>query len=272
MKRRSIGIGDLALAFFIFLWVAPVLWLGVTSLKTEQDVVVDRLALFTKAPTLVNYASAFGKTEIGRWLLNSAIIATVTTILTVAIDSMIAYALSRIPFRGRKALFLFVLAGMMVPSEALIIQLYLEFNALGLINTLTAAILPRLALPVGVFILTQFFKGIPAALEEAAYIDGAGRLRVFADVILPCGKAALVTVMILSFITAWNDFLWPLVVASDSIKYTITVGIANFQGTHGTQYSLIMAGALIASLPQIILFLAFRDQIVKGIAMTGIKG
>jgi multiple sugar transport system permease protein/raffinose/stachyose/melibiose transport system permease protein len=184
---------------------------------------------------------------------------------------MIAYALARIPFRGSSALFIFVLAGMMVPFEALIIQLYLEFNALGLINTFAAIVLPRLAMPIGVFILTQFFKEIPLALEEAAYIDGAGRWTIFTSIVIPNGKSALVTVMILSFINAWNDFLWPLVVASDSVKYTITVGIANFQGTHGTEYSLIMAGAVVASLPLIVLFLAFRDQIVKGIALTGMK-
>jgi len=270
MRRRTIA--SISIAFVAALWLAPTLWLAVTSLKTEKDVIVDHPAIFTTMPTVANYLHAFGKTGIARWLLNSLVVSVVATGLTLALDSTIAYAIARIRFRGGKALFLFVLAGMMVPFEALIIQLYLEFNALGLINTLAAVIIPRLALPIGVFILVQFFKDIPAALEEAAYMDGAGRWRIFLSIILPLGKAALVTVTILSFITAWNDFLWPLVAVSDSDKYTITVGIANFQGTHGTEYSLIMAGALIASAPQIALFLGFRDQIVKGIAMTGIKG
>jgi multiple sugar transport system permease protein/raffinose/stachyose/melibiose transport system permease protein len=267
-KRRLF---DILITLLLVLWIAPTIWLGATSLKSEKNVVTDRLSLFFSTPTLANYSKAFGSTEIVRWLLNSVIVSVVSTILTLVIDSMIAYALARIPFRGRQALFIFVLAGMMVPFEALIIQLYLEFNALGLINTLAAIVLPRLAMPIGVFILTQFFKEIPVALEEAAYIDGAGRWKIFTSIVIPNGKSALVTVMILSFINAWNDFLWPLVVASDSVKYTITVGIANFQGTHGTEYSLIMAGAVVASLPLIVLFLAFRDQIVKGIAMTGMK-
>jgi len=232
----------------------------------------EGLSLFPSMPTFENYAKAFEKTQIGIWLLNSLIVSTVTMGLTVIIDAMMAYALSRIDFRGRKALLIFVIAGMMVPFEAIIIQLYILFNKLGLINTLTAIILPRLALPIGVFILTQFFKGIPVAIEEAAYIDGASRFLIFRKIILPLGKAAIVTVMILSFINAWNDFLWPLIVASDSIKYTVTVGIANFQGTHGTEYSLIMSGAAIASLPLIVVFLVFREHIVQGIAMTGIKG
>jgi ABC-type glycerol-3-phosphate transport system permease component len=270
MRRRTIV--SISIALVAALWLAPTLWLAVTSLKSEKDVIVDHPAIFTTMPTLINYAHAFGKTGIARWLLNSLIVSVVATGLTLALDSTIAYAIARIRFRGNKALLIFVLAGMMVPFEALIIQLYLEFNALGLIDTLAAVIIPRLSLPIGVFILVQFFKDIPAALEEAAYMDGAGRWRIFRSIILPLGKAALVTVTILSFITAWNDFLWPLVAVSDSAKYTITVGIANFQGTHGTEYSLIMAGALIASAPQIALFLGFRDQIVKGIAMTGIKG
>ncbi|MGA2547214.1 MAG: carbohydrate ABC transporter permease [Rectinemataceae bacterium] len=260
------------LVTILFIWMVPTLWLAVTSLKAEKDVVTDTLTFFSTIPTLTNYAKAFGKTGIATWLLNSAIVSSVTMLFTLALDSLIAFALARIRFRGRNALFIFVLAGMMVPFEAIIIQLYLLFNALGLINTLSAIIIPRLALPIGVFILVQFFKGIPVALEEAAYMDGASRFKIFLAIILPLGKSALVTVMILSFINGWNDFLWPLVVASDSLKYTVTVGIANFQGTHGTEYSLIMAGAVIASAPQIAMFLFFREHIVKGIAMTGIKG
>jgi len=256
----------------IIIWVVPLVWLLVTSLKVEQDVVTDKLTIFTKMPTLANYRKAFETTPIGQWLLNSLIVSAASTVLTLAVDSTMAYALSRIRFRGRKALFIFVLAGMMVPFEALIIQLYLEFNALGLLDTLWAIILPRLALPIGVFILVQFFNGIPDALEEAAYIDGASRFTVFKDIILPLGKSAMVAVAIISFISAWNDFLWPLIVVSESSRYTVTVGIANFQGTTGTEYSLIMAGAMIASLPQIIMYMFFRKDIVQGIAMTGIKG
>lgn len=269
MKRRRLS--DVLVALLLLLWLAPMIWLAATSLKSEKHVITDRLAPFAAPLTTENYSKAFGSTAIGRWLLNSLIVSSTSTVITVLLDAMIAYALARIPFRGRNSLLIFVLAGMMVPFEALIIQLYLEFNALGLINTLAAIILPRLSMPIGVFILTQFFKGIPAALEEAAFMDGAGRWKIFTSVILPNGKSALVTVTILSFIGAWNDFLWPLVVASESAMYTITVGIANFQGTHGTEYSLIMAGAVVASLPLIVLFLSFRDQIVKGIAMTGMK-
>ena len=135
-----------------------------------------------------------------------------------------------------------------------------------------AVLLPRLALPIGVFIIKQFYEGIPYALEEAAFIDGAGRFTTFMQVMLPVGKAAMITTVIISFINAWNDFLWPLIAVSESAKYTITVGIANFQGTHGTEYAMIMAGALIASIPQFVFYALFRRQIVAGLVMTGIKG
>jgi multiple sugar transport system permease protein/raffinose/stachyose/melibiose transport system permease protein len=269
MKRL---VGWAMLFLLLVVWLIPIAWLVITSLKIERDVVTEHFTVFSSLPTAANYIKAFGKTEISRWLLNSVIVSAVTTIFSALLCSTIAYALARIRFPGRNAIFIFVLAGMMVPFEAIIIQLYLEFNALGLINTLTAMIVPRLAAPVGVFILTQFFQGIPSELEEAAFMDGASRFIIFQSVIVPMGKAAIVAVMILSFINAWNDFLWPLVVASQSARYTITVGIANFQGTHGTEYSLIMAGGVIASVPQILAFLFFRDHIVKGIATTGIRG
>lgn len=258
--------------FFIFIWVFPLIWLVITSLKLENEVVTKTFTFWPPNPTFANYTKAFTSTNILSWLKNSVIISTVTMLLTIAVDCPIAYAFAKIKFKGRNILFWLVMASMMVPFQVLIVPLYLQFNKFGLVNTLTAAILPRVALPIGIFILKQFYEEIPIALEEAAFIDGATRFRIFSTIIIPLGKAAMTTVIILSFINAWNDFLWPLIVINDTIKYPITVGIANFQGTHGTQYSLIMAGAVIASLPQLIFFLIFRRKIIDGIAMTGIKG
>ncbi|QQO09067.1 carbohydrate ABC transporter permease [Breznakiella homolactica] len=271
MKRIAPIIKRLLEALLILIWFFPLIWLVITSLKLEQDVLTDVFTLFPKSPTVANYIKAFNSTYILNWMGNSFLVSLAAMIFTVILDAPIAYAFAKIKFAGRNVLFWLVMAGMMVPFQVLIIPLYLQFNTYGIINTLTAAVLPRLALPIGIFILKQFYEGIPAALEEAAFIDGAGRFRIFLTIILPLGKAAMATVIILSFINAWNDFLWPLIAINDTIKYTITVGIANFQGTHGTQYALIMSGAVIASVPQFIFYIFFRKKIIAGIAMTGIK-
>lgn len=256
----------------ILIWIFPLVWLFITSIQFESDVISTTLRFWPKNPTFENFRKAFGTTQILTWMANSVIISFSTMILTLLVDAPIAYAFAKIKFPGKGILFWAAMAGMMVPFQVLIIPLYQQFNAFGLVNTLAGAMLPRLAMPVGIFILKQFFEGIPSAIEEAAFIDGANRYRIFATIIVPLGKAAMATVIILSFINAWNDFLWPLVVISDSAKYTITVGIANFQGTHGTDYALIMSGALIASIPQFIFYAFFRNKIIAGIAMSGIKG
>ena len=256
----------------VLVWVFPLLWLVITSLKQESEVVTKVFRFWPSHPSLDNYLKAFTSTYILRWLVNSLCISAVTMVLTILVDAPIAYAFAKIRFKGRSILFWGVMAGMMVPFQVLIVPLYLQFNAYGMVDTLTAAMLPRIAQPIGIFILKQFMQDIPTALEEAAFIDGAGRGRVFRTIILPLSKASITTVVILSFINAWNDFLWPLIIINDTVKYTITVGIANFQGTNATDYSLIMAGAAVASLPQIVFFLVFRRQIIEGIAMSGIKG
>ncbi|HOE89964.1 MAG TPA: carbohydrate ABC transporter permease [Sphaerochaeta sp.] len=257
---------------FIFAWMLPLIWMAITSLKLEHEVITKTFTFLPKHPTLANYTKAFTSTYILRWLYNSVIVSTLAMVFTLVLDAPIAYAFAKIDFKGRNVLFWAVMGGMMVPFQVLIVPLYLQFNTYGLVNSLAAVYLPRLALPIGIFILKQFYEGIPGELEEAAFIDGAHRFRIFLRIILPLGQSAMATVIILSFINTWNDFLWPLIVVNDTIKYPITVGIANFQGTHGTQYSLIMAGALVASVPQIIFYIFFRKKIIAGIATSGIKG
>ena len=258
--------------FSVLVWLFPLIWLVLTSLKPEADVVTKTISFLPKKITFENYIKAFTSTYILRWMMNSIIISFITMVITLVIDAPIAYAFAKIKFPGRSALFWLVMAGMMIPFQVLIIPLYLQFNTMGLVNTMASAIIPRLALPIGIFIMKQFYEGIPSALEEASFIDGANRFTVFFRIIMPLGRAAMATVMIMSFINAWNDFLRPLIAINDTVKYTITVGIANFHGTHGTQYALIMAGAVIASIPQFIFYFFFRKNIVAGIVSTGIKG
>ncbi|AEV29627.1 ABC-type sugar transport system, permease component [Sphaerochaeta pleomorpha str. Grapes] len=275
MKRHPLkqktGITILSL-LFIAIWFFPLIWMVITSMKLENEVITKTFSFFPANPTFANYTKAFTSTYILNWMVNSAIVSLGAMVLTLIIDAPIAYAFAKIQFKGKNLLFWIVMGGMMVPFQVLIVPLYLQFNSYGMINTLASVVLPRIALPIGIFILKQFYEGIPVDLEEAAFIDGSSRLRIFLRIILPLGQSAMATVIILSFINTWNDFLWPLIAINDTIKYTITVGIANFQGTHGTQYSLIMAGATIASIPQILFYIFFRKKIIAGIATSGMKG
>jgi len=248
------------------LFLLPVSWMILTSLKPEGSNGWSLQEL-----TLENYRHVLEQAPIFSWLGNSLIVASCTTFLILLFDSLAAFALSRISFPGRKWLFVLFLSGMMIPAEATLIPLYLQMRDFGLLNTLSAIILPAVAAPIGIFILKQFFDGLPHELVEAAKVDGAGFFRIWFQIFLPLSKPALSAVGIFTFIMSWNDFLWPLVAISDPDKMTITLGLPNFQSAYLQQYALPMAANTLASLPVLIVFILFQKQIIKGISYTGGK-
>ncbi len=262
----------LALIVLAVLWAAPVVWMFVSSIKPEAAIFTLPPSWIPRNVTFEHYQDAMQAAQIFRWFLNSAIVTVVATALTLVLNAMAGYAFARIDFPLKNLLFVMVLATIMVPVETIIIPLYLQFDAFGLLNSYTALILPRLALPLGVFLLRQFFLGMPRELEEAAFVDGCSRFRLFWTVALPLAKPSMAALGIFSFIGTWNDFLWPLISTSTSRMYTLTVGIATLQGFYGTDYGMLMASAFIASLPVLIVFLLFQQHIVQGVAATGIKG
>ena len=271
MRTKKILIRSLEL-LFITLWVFPLAWMLITSLKLEEEVITKTFTFWPQNPSLANYIKAFTSTYIINWMGNSFVVSLFAMLLTLAVDAPIAYAFAKIPFRGRNILFWLVMGGMMVPFQVLIVPLYLQFNSYGLVNTLAAAYLPRIALPIGIFILKQFYEGIPTDLEEAAFIDGANRARIFFKIIVPLGQSAMATVIILSFINAWNDFLWPLIVITDNRKQTIQQALANFVGQLQINWSDLLAMTTIAIIPVIIVFLAFQRFFFSGIAAGSVKG
>lgn len=244
------------------LFLLPVSWMILTSFQPEGGI---------GGFTLDNYTKVIGQADIFTWLANSLFVSTITTFLILVFDSMAAFALSRIYFPGNKFLFILFLAGMMIPSEAMLIPLYMEMQSLGLINTLSSLILPAVASPLGIFILKQFFDGLPKELEEAARVDGAGFFTIYWRIFLPLSKPALSAVGIFTFIMSWNDFLWPLVSISDPSKMTITLGLPSFQSAYLRQYALPMTANTIASIPVLLVYILFQKQIIKGIAYTGGK-
>jgi multiple sugar transport system permease protein len=253
-------------------WLAPLAWMLTTALKSESQVRRLPISWWPATPTLENFRFVLQDSMLLRWTWNSFLVATITTIVVLAINSLAAYAFARIRFAGRDTLFYIVLITLMVPEQVIVVPLYLLMADLELVNTYSALIFPRLALALGIFLLRQFYLGLPVELEEAAEIDGCGRMTIFVRIVLPLSGPALSALAIFTFLGSWNSFLWPLVSVTEERMFTLPVGLANFQGTYNIEYAKVMAAALVASVPILAVFLAFQKQFIKGIALTGVKG
>lgn len=252
--------------------VFPFAWMVSTSLTTDAQ-------LFATPPRLVpdpaqpdNYARVADAFPIGRFALNSLIVAAVSTVLQIATSAMGAYAFARIRFPGRDALFLVYLATLMIPMQVLVVPLFIEMRLIGQVNTYAGLILPGIASAFGTFLLRQYMLTLPIELEEAAVIDGASRWTVFRRIVLPLCGPALATFGIFAFMASWNAFLWPLLIASDLDMMTLPVGLANLRGRFVTEWNLVMAGATISVIPIVIVYLAAQRYVVRGIALSGLKG
>lgn len=252
-----------------FTWFIPILWMLSMAL-TPNDVLQQQSAgLFPTHFTLANFSGVFRTGDLGRWFVNSFVVTVLTTVITVLFCAMAGYAFAKIDFPGRKALFVATLAGLMVPKEAMFIPLFLMFSDAHLQNNYSALILPRLAAPLGVFIMTQFFSKVPAEVEEAARVDGAGPWRIFYTIMLPLARPAMASLAIFTFVLTWNDYLWPLVASTKTAWFTVTTGLASLQSNFATTTNLgdLMARGLIGSLPLIVVFLIFQRQLIRGITL-----
>ncbi len=257
------------LGFAALVWLTPLLWMVSLSASSNEALTTNTTSLVPLDPTLSNYGDVF---EIGltpRWLLNSLIVTGLTTIATLALSAAAGYAFARLQFRGKWWLFPFVLAGLMVPKEAMFIPQFLMFSEVDLHNTYSALALPRIAAPLGVFIMTQFFRALPREIEEAASVDGASRWVIFSRVLLPLSVPAMTALGIFTFILTWNDYLWPLVSATEPEMFTITTGLASLQGNfaQATELGSLMARGVVAAAPLLILFVVFQKHLIRGISV-----
>jgi multiple sugar transport system permease protein len=218
------------------------------------------------------YTGLFTDVPIGRWLLNSTIVAAISVASHLVLCSLAGYGFARLHFRGRQVGFFLLVGTVMIPTQLLLVPTYVMFARLGLVDTLAAAFVPWLATAFGIFLMRQFFLSVPHELEDAGRIDGCSRFGVFWRIVLPLAKPALATLTIFTLLGAWNDLVWPLVAISDESKYTIQLGLANFQGTRRTQWSLLMAGNVIATMPLILAFVAAQRHFVATMSFSGIKG
>jgi multiple sugar transport system permease protein len=260
------------LIVFSIIWLIPLLWAVDTALKPNAETTIAPVTWWIENPTLQAFQDALSDGNIWRWYMSSFITSAAVAVGTVITASMAAFALSRMRFRGRGFAFFFVLVGIMIPGQVLIVPLFREFDALRLLNTYWAVILPQIPAAVSVFIFKQFFDGLPRELDEAARVDGASTWKIYRQVVMPLSRPAVSAVAIFAFVWSWNNLLWPLLVLTNPNLMTIQVGLATVQGSYGIRYADIMASSLLGGLPLILLFLFFQRQIVEGIAGTGLKG
>ena len=268
-RRPMTWILSILVVILAVLWIAPVIWVFSMSLKPNAELMRSTAGFLPIPFTIENYANLLSLSATPQWLINSAIVAVAMTVLVLVLSSLAGYAFARIEFPGKKLLFVLVLTGLMVPEQAVFIPLHTMFADWGLHNTHAALVMPRVAVPLGVFLMTQFFKAVPRELEEAAELDNASRFKVFLRIMLPLSTPALTTLGLFTFMYAWNDFLWPLVSATDAKMYTVTLGLASIQGNFAQSEGLgsVMASAVFASVPILVLYLIFQRFIVSGVSM-----
>ncbi len=266
-------LGWVALLVGALVMVTPLLWTLLLSLKHNAELVGHSGAALHAPYTLENYTALFGNSMTLRWLLNSAIVASGQTAGVLILSSLAGYAFSRLDFPFRKTLFVIVLLGLAVPSQAVILPQHQLFAWLHLHNSYPGLILPGLVGPFGVFFMTTYMRGIPRELDEAAMLDGASRWTIFLKVIVPLTLPAQSTLAVFTFLGAWNDYWWPLISATRSDMYTLTVGLAaaqmNYAQTSGLGY--LMAQAVFASMPIFIVYVVFQKQIVRAMAGAAVR-
>jgi ABC-type glycerol-3-phosphate transport system permease component len=266
------------LVIIVTLALAPIVWILITSLKPESQIITNQIQWIPRTPTLENYEKVLERHNMVRWTVNSVITSVSATILVIFLDSLAGYALARMEFKGRMLIFGIFLSMLFVPLQITVVPLFIMFAKTGMIDTYAALILPVGANVTGVFLMRQFFLSIPYELEDAARVDGAGDLRIWWSIVMPLARPAITAVAIITFLSTWNSFFWPLIATRSDAARTLPVGLAQFmslrpgQSMNTQAYGQSMAGAVMAALPPILVFFALQRYFIQGISMTGLKG
>jgi multiple sugar transport system permease protein len=271
--RRTLLYAALVLLTAVF--VLPLVWMLVTSLKTYSSAQQSPPTWLPDPVSTYGYDRLFqpgSQNPVLRWFVNSMLAATLHAALVVTTASTAAYALARMRFRGRSLMFALIIATLFVPPATLIIPNFLIADTLDWLDTLTVVVVPSAASAFGVFFLRQFFLSLPRELEEAAVLDSANQWQIFLRVVLPLSKPALATLTVLSFLTNWNDFLWPIYTLFSPGKLTLPAGLGLLQGAYIADYPVIMAGAVLASVPALLLFVLAQRYVIEGVSRSGLKG
>jgi multiple sugar transport system permease protein len=273
VKARASTVGVYALLLAgAALALFPMLWMISASFMTAGEANTYPPPLLPSHPTLEQYTALFTRLDLGRNLLNTTVISVTVTVLSLLVNSMAGYALAKLRFRRREVLFRTLSAGLVLPVQVSMLPLFLLFKEMGLVNTYAGVIIPSLASIFGIFLIRQYTLSLPDDLLDAARIDGAGELRIYWTVVLPAITPILATIAIWTFLTTWNDFMWPLIVLSDSSRYTLPVALANLSGEHVQDTELMMASAVVTVLPVMLTFLVLQRYYMEGVTAGSVKG
>ncbi|MEV6638334.1 carbohydrate ABC transporter permease [Actinoplanes sp. NPDC051470] len=274
MRRRlPFSPWHLLLMPMALIFVLPLIQMVLTSFMSTAEInQFPPKLLPTTGLHLEGYKGLLTETPVVRWLANTVLVSAIAVASHLVLCSLAGYGFARLKFAGRGLAFVLILATVMIPIQLLMIPTYLMFARAGIVDTLAAAFVPWLASAFGIFLMRQFFLGLPVELEEAARLDGASTLRTFISVVLPLARPAMATLAVFTLLSSWNDLLWPLVAISDDAKFTMQVGLASFQGTRRTEWAELMAGNVIATMPLIIAFLIAQKKFIATMTFTGLKG
>jgi multiple sugar transport system permease protein len=272
--QRLVGaLVAVVLALLVFFAIFPIVWMVVSAFKSNAEILSADRSLLPREPTAAAFAALFKFAPFGRFLLNSLIVAGGIAVIQTVTSALAAYAFARIPFRGSSILFTIFLMTLMVPPQVTLIPQFMLVSKLGWVDTYHGLIIPQAFTAFGVFLLRQFFMAIPSSLEEAARIDGASRFMVFFRIILPLSGPAISTLLLVAFLAHWNALLWPLVMSTTENTRTVVLGLREFQGQYFTEWDILLAGAVVATIPTIVVYLLAQRWFTRGVVMAaGIGG
>jgi multiple sugar transport system permease protein len=271
-RRRRPSAWHLVLAPLALLFIFPFVQMVLASLMTASEINAYPPTLFPHHPTLHAYGTVLGQSDFTTWFTNSLIVTSVAVASQLLLCPLAGYAFARMRFIGTRTLQLLLLTTVFIPPQLLMIPVYRMYAALGIVGTLPSLFLPWMASAISIFLMRQFFVRLPREIEEAAMIDGCGRLGVFARVLLPLMRPALATIALLTVLNAWNDFLWPLISISDERNYTLQLGLLTYQGQHHTEWAAVMATNVMVTVPLLVVFLLGQRHFVRSLTFSAVKG
>ena len=270
-RRLAAALVNGTLLVLALLTALPLLWMLSASLMPTGEAQSLPPRLLPSQPTLAHYRDLFTRLQLGRALGNTLLLASLITAVSLLCNSMAGYAFAKLRFRGRSRLFALLLATLVVPPQVTVLPLFLEVRSLGLVNSFGGVLVAGIATVFGIFLVRQFALAIPDELLDAARLDGASELRIYWTIVLPLLRPILVTLGVFTFLSTWNDFMWPLIVLTDESRYTLPLALANLSGEHVQDTELMLAGAVVTVVPVLLLFLAVQRHYIEGILMGSVK-